>query len=628
MKHLSIRVLSTLILLSVVNLFITAQTIWDGTTKVFFDGEGTQENPYLISTASQLAGLAQYTNKGLSVKGEYYRLENDIFLNDTTNWQHWKTTNAPTNIWTPIGTKEYKFLGSFDGNNYTIYGVYHKDTSKDYVGLFGNAEGGKITNVNVRASFIAGGKYTGGILGGVDYSIFLTNCFAECIIEGAEMTGGLCGCVGGSNAIIEHCSASSKIYTHKYSDYSLCVGGLIGHCSGTISKSYVITNIENKYPNASRQIGGLVGSYSGSSISQCCAFGSIQGIQKVGGLIGYYNANQESTIKDCYANVEVISAGSYIGGGIGSLISGNITNCYIAGKVIGSGTYVGGFVGGTSAMSNHGETINSYFDTEATTQETSAAGCLAQTTASMKKQSTYVGWDFDNVWKMEANKNNGYPYLAAIQIPVQGIALDQSTIQLKTTDSLHLTATIYPIYALDHTVIWTSSNDSIATIEDGVIKAILPGTVTITATTVDGGYTAQCLVSITQPVTGIVFEQPIIQMQIGTMKQLQPKVLPENASNKKVIYTSSNPSILNVDNGELTSGCLIALQLGSSTITATTEDGGFTAQCAVFVLSDVSTDIEYQDSASNVSVQKIFTNGSIYILRNGEKYTIDGRKVE
>ncbi len=152
------------------------------------------------------------------------------------------------------------------------------------------------------------------------------------------------------------------------------------------------------------------------------------------------------------------------------------------------------------------------------------------------------------------------------------------------------------------------------------------GTATITATAEDGGLQAKCEVIVFKPVTSVAFEQTTMQMQINTMQPLvQAKVLPEDATNKNITYTSSNPSVvtINPDNQ-----LMMAFALGTSTITATTEDGELTATCEIEVVSNISTEIESHNVAVDILVQKIFENNTIYILCNGEKYTIDGRRVE
>ena len=114
------------------------------------------------------------------------------------------------------------------------------------------------------------------------------------------------------------------------------------------------------------------------------------------------------------------------------------------------------------------------------------------------------------------------------------------------------------------------------------------GSCTITATTVDGGYTATCEITVTLPVavTGITLNQNTLQFDgIGEIYKLEAAVLPEDAANKNVIWTSSDTSVCVVSNGKI-----VTVGMGTSVIIATTEDGGFMAVCVVSVTS--ATDIE------------------------------------
>ena len=136
--------------------------IWNGDTEQPA-GEGLPTEPYQISTAGELAWFAGQVNGGNA--GIYAVLTSDIVLNDTSNWQNWET-NAPTNIWTPMGTgPTNRFIGSFDGNNHTISGIYI-NSSSDHQGLFGYiGANSTIENVHLVNSYIKGNDYVGGICG-------------------------------------------------------------------------------------------------------------------------------------------------------------------------------------------------------------------------------------------------------------------------------------------------------------------------------------------------------------------------------------------------------------------------------------------------------------------------------
>ncbi len=123
-------------------------------------------------------------------------------------------------------------------------------------------------------------------------------------------------------------------------------------------------------------------------------------------------------------------------------------------------------------------------------------------------------------------------------------------------------------------------------------------------------------------VIGILLDKSSIELFVGDTEQLKATISPENATNQSIIWNSSDKKVAIVEDGLIT-----ALTEGTATITATTEDGGKTATCEVNVKPD-DTAVENINLNNITRVQKLLENGTIYILRNGEKYTVDGRLVE
>lgn len=172
-------------------------------------------------------------------------------------------------------------------------------------------------------------------------------------------------------------------------------------------------------------------------------------------------------------------------------------------------------------------------------------------------------------------------------IPVTGISLEPDTALLKGLgDKLSLNPVVMPENATDKTVTYRSSNPDAATVEeDGVVTAAGEGETVITAVTLDGGFEAVCKVKVEIPVetvnvTGVTLSQTdaLLTKENETL-YLVPQILPENATNKKVLWNSSNTETADVDGN----GVVTAKANGESVITVTTEDGGFTAQCRVKV---------------------------------------------
>src|SRR5699024_2583835 len=103
---------------------------------------------------------------------------------------------------------------------------------------------------------------------------------------------------------------------------------------------------------------------------------------------------------------------------------------------------------------------------------------------------------------------------AAANVPVTGVSLDKTETNLYVGDTAQLTATIKPSTATNQNVTWSSDNESIATVINGVVTAVGSGTAIITVTTVDGNYTAVCTVSVTPyipPVPSYLIQLPEVK---------------------------------------------------------------------------------------------------------------------
>ena len=167
---------------------------------------------------------------------------------------------------------------------------------------------------------------------------------------------------------------------------------------------------------------------------------------------------------------------------------------------------------------------------------------------------------------------------------VTGITLSQTslTLTLPTNVSKTLTATIQPTDATNKNVTWSSSNTSVATVDQtGKVTAISVGLCTITATAADDSdVKAECTVTVVQLVTSITLNQTSLTLNVDDTTVLTATVQPDNATDKSLEWSSSNTSVATVDQ----TGKVTAVALGSCTITATAIDGsGVKGICAVTV---------------------------------------------
>ena len=165
-------------------------------------------------------------------------------------------------------------------------------------------------------------------------------------------------------------------------------------------------------------------------------------------------------------------------------------------------------------------------------------------------------------------------------ISVTNIMLYPTTLQLTVGETKTITATITPNDATNQNVTWASSTPTIATVDaKGAVTAISAGTTTIIVATADGGKTAISNVTVSVPATGITLDRTSVKLGTGRTTRLIATILPENATNRNVLWTSSNPSIATVNDDGVVSG----LAVGTATITATTADGAHTATCDITV---------------------------------------------
>jgi uncharacterized protein YjdB len=168
-------------------------------------------------------------------------------------------------------------------------------------------------------------------------------------------------------------------------------------------------------------------------------------------------------------------------------------------------------------------------------------------------------------------------------VPVTGVSLNQNSATINKGNTLQLIATVLPENATNKNVTWSSSNTALATVSStGMVTGITDGNATITVTTADGAFTATCVITVTTvniPVTGVSIQPPAISICVGQTYQLSPIVIPENATNKAVTWSSSNTAVATVSS----TGLVTAVSSGTATITVTMVDGAFTATCFVTI---------------------------------------------
>jgi uncharacterized protein YjdB len=178
--------------------------------------------------------------------------------------------------------------------------------------------------------------------------------------------------------------------------------------------------------------------------------------------------------------------------------------------------------------------------------------------------------------------NGGFAATSAVTVTigVKSITLHTRNISLLKGATFQSIATIVPSNATNKTVIWSSAVASIATVSNsGLITAVGNGTGIITCFTQDGNKTASIIVRVTTPVSSVRLNQTALALTRNTTYQLASIISPPTASNRVVIWSTSNSAIATVSS----SGNVRGIAIGSAVITAQTSDGSFRTACNVTV---------------------------------------------
>ena len=210
-------------------------------------------------------------------------------------------------------------------------------------------------------------------------------------------------------------------------------------------------------------------------------------------------------------------------------------------------------------------------------------------------------------------------------IEVTGVSLNETSKTLWVGDKLQLTATVSPGNASNQDVNWNSSNDKVVSVDDnGLVTANAKGNAIITVTTVDGGKTATCAITVNVAVNGVSLNISDQELKKGETLQLTAMVQPTDATNQNVTWSSSDDKVVSVDDN----GLVTANAKGNATITVTTVEGRKEASCLITVTEDVGinapalisvymqSDLIYIESNEAETIQFFSITGNIIMQKN------------
>ena len=245
--------------------------------KQFLEGEGTEENPFLVKTEADLNKFAEFVNAGETLAGYYIKLENDIVL---------------SGAFTQIGSRTKVFSGVFDGNGKTISGMTLEGNT--FLGMFAVLKGATVKNFTLEG-IVVGEKGVNGLLAGqLQTGTTVENVTVKGSVSGGGSdVGGIAGATvktGDDAIVVKNCVNYAEItVTAANAAGVAAAGGIIG---ATVSQLIIIENCSNygKISSCNTFAGGIVGLFREcrveTKISGCYNYGDISGTIQVGGIVG------------------------------------------------------------------------------------------------------------------------------------------------------------------------------------------------------------------------------------------------------------------------------------------------------------------------------------------------------
>ncbi len=584
---------------------------------IFDGGDGSAENPFLISTETQLVLINDFPSYS-------FKLLNDIELADE---------------WSYVGSgNDEKFSGVFDGDGYCISGltdvfvIYNYGTIKNL--RFNTTKSivfrnyGTIENccsqgaANQSGAFV---KYNYGTIQNC-YSKGSTNCTAGFVYENdytSSYKGKIinCYCVGEgvSNGFVCYPNYSYTTITNCY--YDKQVSGVSDTNGGTQPKNTLAmkmkltytdwdfentwgidSNINDGYPYLLMERNGA--GITGITLSQSSATMAVGETLKLTAAIEQEDETERdikwSSSDDSVASVSggLVTAKS-IGSATITASVGNVSaECAVT--VADNAVKVTGIVLDNTSLDlviNETATLKAtVLPTDATNKSVTWQNLNPDIVSFNQSTGEITALSVGTARIIAKTTDGGHTADCEINVyddtvKVVSVSLDKSETGIGIGEQLTLKATVLPENATNKTIKWSSLNSNVATVSDkGVVTGISEGTTQIYATSSSNSACyAICRITVAKnkvAVTGIELDSNVFgdafEVDIGKTLIFSPTIKPNNATNKATVWTSSDESIAKADNGVVT-----GLSAGTVTITVTTVDGGYSARTTVKVCEPV-----------------------------------------
>ena len=498
--------------------------IWDGSIAAgFAGGSGTEDDPYLISNGPELAYLAQQVNSGNRYENVHFKLTNDIYLNDTTDWELWGTTGsasagkADTRDEVTEPTEQNKGDKMDEPIAIPVRPAPKTELESDALSDALNAAGQSNT-------FVSTGSY-------------------PWMVDSTTYDGRTATQSGNYNVSSSTSSFSTTV--------TLSAGDIV-------SFEYCVSS-ESNYDKFKFSVNDSV-------------------VLTKSGLVSWNSYSYQAT-----ADGEYTFLWSYTKDGS---VNGNSDACWVDNVYIGAPLAVTGIdvlehldipVNGTGTVAYSVLPENAY--NKNVSFESADAGIAA-----VNANGVVTGVSAGETTITVTTEDGGFTGACTINVynqAVTGVTIEPSEAELTVGSSTKLTATVLPENATNKNVIYSVDDESILSVDqDGNVTGLSLGTATATVTTEDGGFTASAEINVIPVrVTGVSISPKSASIALGCTVQLAASIKPSNAANKNLSWSVSDETIISVDG----QGTVTGLSLGTATVTVTTEDGGFTASAEITV---------------------------------------------
>ena len=499
--------------------------IWDGSIAAgFAGGSGTEDDPYLISNGSELAYLAQQVNSGNRYENVHFKLTNDIYLNDTTDWELWGTTGSSSAG--KADTRDGSAIEPTEQNKGDKVDVpiaipvrpapkteLESDTLSDALNAAGQSN-----------TFVSTGSY-------------------PWMVDSTTYDGRTAAQSGNYNVSSSTSSFSTTV--------TLSAGDIV-------SFEYCVSS-ESNYDKFEFSVNDSV-------------------VLTKSGLVSWNSYSYQAT-----ADGEYTFLWSYTKDGS---VNGNSDACWVDNVYIGAPLAVTGIdvlehldipVNGTGTVAYSVLPENAY--NKNVSFESADAGIAA-----VDANGVVTGVSAGETTITVTTEDGGFTGACTINVynqAVTGVTIEPSEAELTVGSSTKLTATVLPENASNKNVVYAVDDESILSVDqDGNVTGLSLGTATATVTTEDGGFTASAEINVIPVrVTGVSISPKSASIALGCTVQLAASIKPSNAANKNLSWSVSDETIISVDG----QGTVTGLSLGTATVTVTTEDGGFTASAEITV---------------------------------------------